>query len=930
MTRSLTYALTVLLFLALTPSLFAQNVRINEYSAANLDSFPDAFGKTEDWIELYNAGSTEQDLTGWHLSDKESKPTKYAIPAGTTLPAGGYLLFWCSGRDLVTAGGQLHTNFKLTQTKADEVVLLSDPDGNVQEVHPLTFHAVEHAHARRTDGINQWAISTRPTPGASNNGSPQVEGYTAEPTAVLPAGFYDSTVEVSFTNNAPGTTLRYTTDGTNPTASSPVYTGPISVSQTTVVKARSFSDDPAVLPGKLAFATYFIDESFTLPVFSVAADELLDLAAGMGELRPTGSLEYFTTDGELAATSFGRLNRHGQDSWVLPHRSLDWVSRDEMGYSRAVEAQLFNRSERDSYQKFMFRNSGDDNYPAIDDFDHQGSTHVRDEYVQTLAAEGGMKLDTRIVERVIVFLNGIYWGVYGMRERPVDHDYTEEYYDQGKYEIQYLSTWGTTEIEYGGVRALNDWERLRDFILENDMGNAANYELVGDSLNLTSLTDYMLVNLNTVASDWLNYNTGWWRGLNPEGDHKKWGYILWDLDATFDYYINYTGVPTTDPDALVCDIDSIASFVGDFFDQQTPVEVDPANCPTLGTTPYPTTDSVQAYVFVIDPYCCQIGWDETCQELYDETAEFLESGGTLPDGEAVGLDGEYLGNIGKHELIFLKLIEENEDFRQLYYSRYADMANTVFSCENMHAKLDSMIATIAPEMPRQIQRWGGSMSEWRSNVNRLRNFIDERCNLLPDNLPLCYDELTGPYTVTLLAEPAGVGEIDFNTLDVERFPWTGSYYGGMENKIKARVFDEYEDEYVFSHWESRAGSAISPDTTTRKARLTLTESDTLVAVFTLLSSAEELTLRYGVEVYPNPTAGDLRVDYRLDRPAPVGFSLYTPVGRRVADFPGVVGPRAAGDQTERLRLPAGLANGIYLLRMSVGKQTQTLRVAVIR
>jgi len=73
-----------------------------------------------------------------------------------------------------------------------------------------------------------------------------------------------------------------------------------------------------------------------------------------------------------------------------------------MGYSKAVDAPLFSYSSRDSYQKFMFRNSGDDNYPAINDYDHEGSTHIRDEYVQTLAQDGGLKLDLRAVERVVV------------------------------------------------------------------------------------------------------------------------------------------------------------------------------------------------------------------------------------------------------------------------------------------------------------------------------------------------------------------------------------------------------------------------------------------------------------------------------------------------------------------------------------------------
>lgn len=66
--------------------------------------------------------------------------------------------------------------------------------------------------------------------------------------------------------------------------------------------------------------------------------------------------------------------------------------------------------------------------------------------------------------------------------------------------------------------------------------------------------------------------------------------------------------------------------------------------------------------------------------------------------------------------IFLKLLEDNPDFRNLYFARYADMFNTTFSCESMIYILDSMVNIIRPEMPRHIARWGGSMFEWESNI----------------------------------------------------------------------------------------------------------------------------------------------------------------------------------------------------------------------
>jgi len=743
--------LAAICFFGLIPSSGAQVV-INEYSASNLFSLTDNFGRTEDWIELYNTSNAAVNLSGYHLSDKSSKPMKWAIPQGTIIPAGDHLLFYCSGRD-GNFLGEYHTNFKLAQTTGKDIILFSDPSGNVIEQYELELTTVEHSRGRIVDGGAEWGIFAYATPWNNNDYESHFDAYTVAPSMDMAAGYYNGSVTVTITNNEPNSELRYTTNGENPTQFSDLYTGPITLNETRVIKAQAFSLDVNILPGKMDFNTYFIDEDFSLAVFSVAADDVQELANGDGGLIPVGSIEYFNKEKEREAISFGSLNRHGQDSWVLTHRSLDWISRDEMGYTKAINSKLFSNSERDEYQKIMFRNSGDDNYPAMGGTFNQGSTHIRDEYVQSLAQLGEMDLDVRSVERVAVFLNGDFWGIYGMRDRPVDHDYTDYHYDQGKYDIQYLTTWGFTEIPYGGEQAIEDWANLRNFILNNDMSNPDNYKIAEDSINMQSMIDYMLVNLNVVAQDWLNYNTGWWRGLNPEGDHKKWGYILWDLDATFDFYINYSGVPTTDTNAIPCDLEDIAAY----------------------------TD----------------GWGE-----------------------------------GYHGGLFLKLLDESPEFQKLYYGRYADLMNTVFSCENMTTVLDSMVATIRPEMPKQIARWGGSMQEWEENVSELRDFITERCLLIDDGALTCYDELSGPYEITLMVEPnIGIGEIDISTLDIETFPWTGSYFGGTETKIKAKVFNDYDTLFQFSHWESSTGDVITPSAMDRRAEISITQSGTLTAIF---------------------------------------------------------------------------------------------------
>ncbi|MFT7605681.1 MAG: hypothetical protein ACI8VT_003278, partial [Saprospiraceae bacterium] len=648
------------------------------------------------------------------------------------------------------------------------------------------------------------------------------------------------------------------TDGKIPVLTSPEYTEPIVVSETQVIKARSFSNDSLVAPGKVAFNTYFIDEDFSLAVFSVAADDVTVLANGQGDLRPIGSVEYFDKNKVRTAVSYGELNRHGQDSWALPHRSLDWISRDEMGYNSNVNTELFSYSDRDEYQRFMFRASGDDNYPAINDNAHQGSAHVRDEYVHLLAQKGGMELDVRAVERVIVFLNGQYWGVYGLRERPVDHDYTKHYYDQEKFDVHFLNTWGSTWAEYGGQASFDDWEEIRDFILDNDMSDSSNYEVVKDRINLLSMIDYMIANLNSVASDWMNYNTGFWRGTNPDGDHKKWGYILWDNDATFDYYINYSGVPNTDPDAVPCDIEDISDYMDQFF-------------------------------------------------------------GFPWSGE----------DVGKHDKLFLKLQEENDEFRQLYYSRQADLMNTVYTCENMLTLLDTMIGVIAPEMPRQIDRWGGSMVEWQNNVNDLRNFIGERCTLLDDGMIECFD-LDGPYPITLMVEPTNidVGEIDFNTLDIEEFPWTGNYFGGMENIIKAKSF---LPEFEFSHWESKSGNIIFPDSLNRRATITLTQADTLIAHFSLPTATNEPTANFSFMAYPTLANDYLNVVFELEEAMEVSLSLYSITGNQIANFSAITGRRGAGEYRNQLDLKTlNIPSGLYFLNFEGGGSQQTVKVSIVR
>jgi hypothetical protein len=360
-------------------------------------------------------------------------------------------------------------------------------------------------------------------------------------------GFYPNGFMVSITTSEPNSQIRYTTNGSEPISSSTLYSTPVSVASTRVLKARVFSNTTDILPGLLAFNTYFINENYTLPVVSVAATDLLSLLNGNGNIVPWGSIEYFNTDKVRTTSGYGEFDKHGQDSWVHPQRSLDYKMRDECGYNYALLEKLFSDTDREEYQKVILRACGDDNYPGID-----SSALIRDDFVQTVSVKAGMSLDERKSARCVLFANGQYWGVYSIREKPNDHDFTKFYYDQDKYNIYYLLLWGSTWAEYGGQAAFDDWNALYTYIMTHNMAIPSNYSYVEERFDGTSLVDYMLINSYVVCSDWLNWNVGWWKGLNPNGSHKRWGYELWDEDATFGHYVNYTHVPAQSPYVSPC------------------------------------------------------------------------------------------------------------------------------------------------------------------------------------------------------------------------------------------------------------------------------------------------------------------------------------------------------------------------------------------
>jgi len=703
---------------------------INEFSAANRNTLLDNYNEEEDWIELYNTAGAAFDISGYFLSDKLDNPTKWEIPLGTFIPANGYFIVQASGRDEVS-GGNYHASFKITQTK-NEAVILTSPAGTILDSYVIEVpNQLDHSYGRVPDGSGDWGVIRTPTPNGANTTS--FTHYAAPVIMSADAGFYNSTVNVSLSTVEPNSEIRYTTNGEEPLENSTLYTGEITVPNTTIIRARTFSNDANVLPGFIESNTYFINEIHTMKVISIAGTEVDDLMDGF-QGNFLGSFELFEEDGTFIDEAVGEYNKHGNDSWAYAQRGVDYIVRDQYGYNDDVDDEIFDLKERNDFQRLIIKAAANDNYPF-----EFGGAHIRDAYVHTLSQLADMELDERTWEPCIMYMNGEYWGVYELREKVDDHDYTKEYYDQGKQWIDFIKTWGNTWEEYG---SWDDWYTLTGFITNNDMSVQANYEQAKEGLNMLSLVDYMILNTHVVCADWLNWNTAWWRGRKEDGGAKTWRYALWDMDATFGHYINYTGIPDTGPEADPC------------------------------------------------------------------------------DNEEIGFS-DFEGHVALTQSLL-----ENEEFHSLYVNRYADMNNSFFTCDYMIDLLDEMIGRIEPEMPRQIERWGGSMTEWQNNVQDLRDFILTRCTVLDEGIEDCY-EVEGPYPVTVIVEPAGSPNgVQVNTFIPTEYPFNGNYFAGTTLSFEAAP----AEGWVFDHWEV-ATATFTPDELASAIQMSIVEDEEIIAWF---------------------------------------------------------------------------------------------------
>jgi len=173
-------------------------------------------------------------------------------------------------------------------------------------------------------------------------------------------------------------------------------------------------------------------------------------------------------------------------------------------------------------------------------------------------------------------------------------------------------------------------------------------------------------------------------------------------------------------------------------------------------------------------------------------------------------------------LILRKLLE-NQEYRNYFINRFADLLNTALLPKNVIAKIDALASIIEPDIPLEVARWssewGGTLEEWLANVQGLRDFAKQRPGFVREHI---IEEFGLMGTALLTIEPpSGEGSVRVNTTLPTTYPWHGSYFQGIPVKLQA----EPAPGYKFTGW----GDASLPRTTT--VVVSLPESYSVQALF---------------------------------------------------------------------------------------------------
>lgn len=519
---SLTTLFLLLTTLSCTHNPVQEKIIINELMQSNVDllmvdhDFPDS------WVELYNGNKKSITIGQYRIGT--TNVFSEAVPLSskkTTIEPEQHLILYCDK----TTDNPFHYNFNL-EASSGELFLFDETGRIVDSIYYPKMPAPNVAYGRVTDGGDEWQYELVPSPGEPNGGNGSFD--------VLPEPLFSveghlmtngpEAIDISMPEGVPEDTRIYlTTDGSEPTWKSDNDTHfTINVDASMVVRAKLLSSQ--MLPSRSTTHSYIFHPRQTiLPIVCITTDDAFLYSSEEGILsddsadgapiysydwRRPANFEYFNTqEGTTVFNQCGEMALGGNYSRKMPQKSIKCYAKKRFGKKNFKGNFWRDKPEVTKVKSFMLRDGGNNCLGA----------RIEDAALQKFFGTNIDEIDWQAYEPVIVYINGIYKGIYEFRERSNEDFVTSNYgIDDDEMEMASCLSFITPEPEPCFADFYNLYQR-----------EDVTYEEIAEAMNIENFINILIAECYSSNTDFPKNNVTMWRQI---GERNQWQWILKDLD----------------------------------------------------------------------------------------------------------------------------------------------------------------------------------------------------------------------------------------------------------------------------------------------------------------------------------------------------------------------------------------------------------------
>ena len=374
-------------------------------------------------------------------------------------------------------------------------------------------------------------------------------------------GFYNDVLPLELYNMHPENHIRYTINGNRPTAQSPLYEEaltldercysksdiytmvdcpemefflPDSVQHCIVIRAAAFDENDSCV-SRVMTQSYFIRalgcNTHGLPAVSLCADslDLFDYETGIfvpgihnDPLDPNWTGNYFEEGREwerpiniefyeldnLGINQQAGIRTHGGNGRRFQQKCVKVYARAEYGKKR-FKHRFFETLPNSNFKHLVLK-------PFAASWNQSG---VNDHICNQIASR--LNIEALASRPVVLFLNGEYWGIYYIHERP-DERYLEDHFNVDIEHVNLIWAWNP----FADCGTASHFLALFHWMEEADLSTPEAYDYVKTKIDIDNFIDYQIFELFAENKDWPANNMRCW-----QVDDGKWRWIFFDGDA---------------------------------------------------------------------------------------------------------------------------------------------------------------------------------------------------------------------------------------------------------------------------------------------------------------------------------------------------------------------------------------------------------------